>query len=235
MTEFVSYCPRCDATRSTHDAFASVVVQIKYNWQEWTEVSCICRTCHKMSVHLVSRANAGPEVAKYFGPLGAINLLQNYAGSLNDIVKFERFISLRDNFGDQPPEHLPPAIGKVVTEGNIALANKCFNAAAAMYRLALDLATKGLLPAEGGPNAATRRNLGLRLRWLFDEQFVPGDLRPLAECVQQDGNDGAHDGNLTKEDAEDLHDFSVELLRRLYTEPERIRLAQLRREGRRSS
>lgn len=234
MAEFVSDCPRCDAARSTHDVFSSVVVGKKYDWQQWTEISCICRTCHKMSVHLVSRRGADREFGGFFGSMGTMNSLLTYAGSLNDIVKFERHITLRDKLGEQPPDHLPISIRQVVTEGNIALANDCFNAAAAMYRLALDLATKSLLPVEGGPNAATRRNLGLRLPWLFDERFLPGDLRPLAECVQQDGNDGAHDGNLTKEEAEDLHDFNVELLRRLFTEPERLRLAEERRNERRS-
>jgi hypothetical protein len=51
--------------------------------------------------------------------------------------------------------------------------------------------------------------------------------------VREDGNDGAHDGTLGKEDAEDLLDFTTALLERIYTEPERLRLAQERREKRR--
>ena len=79
----------------------------------------------------------------------------------------------------------------VVEEANSCLASQCFNAAGAMYRLALDLATKDLLPDEGEPNAKTRRSLGLRVPWLFDNGKIPADLKSLAECLQQDGNDGA--------------------------------------------
>jgi hypothetical protein len=52
-------------------------------------------------------------------------------------------------------------------------------------------------------------------------------------CIKEDGNDGAHEGTLKKEDAEDILDFTVALLSRLYTEPERLRLAKLRRDKRR--
>jgi hypothetical protein len=38
---------------------------------------------------------------------------------------------------------------------------------------------------------------------------------------------------LNKADAEDLLDFTVALLERLYTEPERLKLAKARREERR--
>jgi len=92
-----------------------------------------------------------------------------------------------------------------------------------------------MLPAEDVPglNGKTRRDLGLRLPWLFDNGKLPGDLRELSTCVHQDGNDGAHQGTLTKEDAEDLLDFTLGLLERIFTEPERLRLAQERRDKRR--
>jgi hypothetical protein len=40
-------------------------------------------------------------------------------------------------------------------------------------------------------------------------------------------------GALGKEDAEDLLDFTVALLERMFTEPERLKLAELRRQERR--
>ncbi len=87
----------------------------------------------------------------------------------------------------------------------------------------------------GGLNRATRRNLGLRLPWLFDNGSLPEGLRQLSTCVKEDGNDGAHAGTLTTKDAEDLLDFTTVLLERLYTEPERLRLAVERRLQRRNS
>lgn len=104
-----------------------------------------------------------------------------------------------------------------------------------MFRLCIDLATRRLLPAEDAPepNKSIRRYLGLRLPWLFDKKQLPEELRELSTCIQQDGNDGAHAGTLTMEDAEDLRDFAFALLERLYTEPAKLQIAKKRRDKRR--
>lgn len=112
-----------------------------------------------------------------------------------------------------------------------------WNAAAAMLRLAIDLATKPLLPEEFTPglNRRTRRDLAPRLDWLFDNGKLPQQLRQLSDCIREDGNDGAHDGTLGQKDAEELMDFAEAMFERLYTEPERLRLAVERRKKRRVS
>jgi len=65
-------------------------------------------------------------------------------------------------------------------------------------------------------------------------QILPDALRDLSSCIKDDGNDGAHRGTLSKDDAEDLLDFTFALLERIYTEPEKLRVAQVRRKKRRS-
>ncbi|MBQ0804310.1 MAG: DUF4145 domain-containing protein [Sulfitobacter sp.] len=162
------------------------------------------------------------------------NKIINEELSLTDVLEFERVITSLDRSTNSPPEYLPDDIELIMREGNKCLSAQCWNASAAMYRLALDMATKSILPVDGEPNAKVRRSLGLRLEWLFDTGRLPNDLKPLAECVQQDGNDGAHDGTLSELDAADLHDFSFELLRRMFTEPERIAIAERRRAERRN-
>jgi hypothetical protein len=109
-----------------------------------------------------------------------------------------------------------------------------------MFRLCLDLATKDLLPDESDtsidqPNRKQRRDLGLRVPWLITNGFLPEALGDLAGVVKEDGNDGAHAGNIGREDAEDLLDFTHVLLERLYTEPARIALAAARRVERRQT
>lgn len=113
----------------------------------------------------------------------------------------------------------------------------CYNAAGTMFRLCVDITSRSKLP-EGdadGLNTRVRRDLGLRLPWLFDNRYLPEDLRDLSTCIKEDGNDGAHRGTLTKEDALDLLDFTEALLKRVYTEPERLRLAKERRDARRAA
>ena len=113
----------------------------------------------------------------------------------------------------------------------------CFNAAGTMFRLCIDLSTRAMLPAEEveGLNPKVRRDLGLRLPWLFDNRILPDPLRELSSCVKDDGNDGAHEGTLKKEDADDLLDFTYALLEPIYTEPKRLQLAKERRLARRES
>jgi Domain of unknown function (DUF4145) len=86
---------------------------------------------------------------------------------------------------------------------------------------------------ENGLNAAIRRSLGLRLQWLLNNGLLPESLRELSSCIKEDGNDGAHAGTLKREDAQDLLEFTTLLLERLYTEPERLRLAKEPRDTRR--
>ena len=231
MAEFVSDCPRCGAEKITFDCYGAAWHSVTYSWKNYVEIFVVCRRCHRPSIQLVAQKVSDAEASKI---CTTPNELARLSVSLNDIVSFERVITLRDNHNYVVPEHLPAGVGAIVEEGNSCLASQCFNAAGAMYRLALDLSTKKLLLVEGeGPPAKARWSLGFRMEWLFDNGKIPSDLRSLATCLQQDGNDGAHEGTLTKADAEDLQDFCFELLRRLFTQPEKLRLADIRRVERR--
>jgi hypothetical protein len=107
-----------------------------------------------------------------------------------------------------------------------------------MFRLCVDLVTRPLLPdpsntAVAQPSSKQRRDLGLRLPWLFDNRLLDVSLKELAKCIREDGNDGAHAGNLSREDTEDIMDFTTTLLERLVTEPKRLAQAEVRRNARR--
>ena len=144
---------------------------------------------------------------------------------------------MKDIAAAQPPEHLPENVKNIFLEGAKCLAINCNNAAGTMFRLCIDTITRGMLP-EGdtdGLNARIRRDLGLRLPWMLDHKVLPESLRELSACVREDGNDGTHAGTLKAEDAQDLLDFTNLLLERIYTEPERLRLAKVRREKRRDA
>ena len=213
---------------------AQVFRYTKYKWQKHFEVFAICKNCLKPSVFLLSEKNIDRN-----SPFDKENGLVQFSDSLNNAFNIEGFISLKDYISVKIPEHLPPAIARPFREGASCFAIGCSNAAATMFRLCVDLVTRSLLPNEGDasvtqPNAKQRRDLGLRLQWLFDQELLPNSLRDLAKCIHQDGNDGAHAGNLTQEDAEDMQDFTRILLERLVTEPKNLELAEARRAERRS-
>lgn len=231
MPELVADCPRCRAKKHTFDVGAMLPTKVEHRWQHWYEAFCVCRNCNRSTIFVLAE-DTGHDIHMFDdkSPMKVI-------ASLNNFFRVEGFISYKDTGAVAPPDHVPDPIAKVFNEGAVSLAVQCWNAAGCMFRSCLDLATRPLLPHEetSGLNGRTRRDLGLRLPWLFDNGLLPADLRPLSDCVREDGNDGAHQGTLTKEDAADLLDFTTALLERICTEPARLAEAKKRRDARRSA
>ena len=234
MSLLVTDCPRCGTKSITFDVLSQHPgAPVPQGWNQF-EIFCICRACKHSTTFILSLGNDAI-VARHLSQSAG---LVNYANTLNDHVKIVRFVSLRDNVSVKAPEHVEGELKNAFDEGSACLSIECYNAAATMFRLCVDLATQPLLPdsadtTKSQPNSKQRRNLGLRLPWLFENRLVPSDLRELAHCIKEEGNDGAHAGTLTKEDAEDLLDFTVALLERLVTEPKKLKLAEARRQARR--
>ena len=213
----------------TFDVSAATIYRIEYGWQQWYEAFGTCRHCRRTTIFVLSENTNGDY--KHVHNIGLLKI----EGALNAYVDIKGHISLKDSVSNEPPEFLPKEIDSVFREGATCFAVGCYNAAGTMFRLCVDLSTKSMLPSEDKPglNSKVRRDLGLRIPWLFQSGYLPETLRDLSSCIKEDGNDGAHAGTLTEADASDLLDFSVALLERLYTEPERLRLAKVRRDARR--
>ncbi len=229
MSELVSDCPRCGSKQITFDLTQEHFFYIEYQWQYWFEAFCICRHCKRATIFVLSQnTDANHETVHKQG-------LLKLGTSVNNFMNIDGFISIKDTVTIQPPEHLSEDIEAAFKEGAACISIECYNAAGTMFRLCIDLATQPKLPKENvdGLNARIRRNLGLRLPWLFDHDLLPSSLRELSSCVKEGGDDGAHVGDLTKNDAENLIDFTIAILERLYTEPERLRMAKERRDSRR--
>jgi len=213
----------------TFDLTQENFIGTQYNWQNWYEAFCVCRHCKEATIFVLSQdIDSNHEIVYKNGLLKLTDAVNNY-------MNIEHYINIKDMATTKPPEHLPENIEAVFREGAACMAIECFNAAGTMFRLCIDLATKSKLP-EGdvnGLNANIRRNLGLRLPWLFDNNLLPNDLRELSSCVRDDGNDGAHVGSLSEDDADDILDFTCAILERIYTEPERLKIAKSRRDARR--
>ena len=230
MSEIVDDCPRCHAKRVTMDVGYYHRTGSSHAGQHVGELHVVCRGCGGGAILKVEQAEAGFRADESM-EAG----LHNLHGNVGYLVHVTGYVSVRDEIVCDPPEHLPMAIEAAFREGVGCLSVGCFNASAAMFRLCVDQATISLLPAEdlGGLNARIRRSLGLRLDWLFKNKLLPEALHDLSSVVKDYGNDGAHAGSISKLEAEDLLDFTTVLLERLYTEPEKIKLAKRRREARR--
>lgn len=240
MPILVADCPRCGASEMTFDVTAHVFLQQFHGWVNHHEVFSICRSCKLPTIFRISLNVRGREHERQMSEAitRTPDTLMNVTGALNRLFTVDRHVALQDNVKITPPEHLPKEIEDAFREGAACFSIECFNAAATMFRLCLDHASRPLLPDPNDtsiaqPNARQRHQLGARLGWLFDNGRIPQELRELAECLREDGNDGAHVGSLSKEDAADLLDFAVAFLERLITEPKKIELARNRRVERR--
>ena len=233
VSTIVYDCPRCGASKITFDVFGQTYRSTRHNWQNWYEVFCVCRSCQGSTVLVIGLAQYDQREHLY-----KANGIVSYQGDLTKIFEIDGYISLKDRHSISLPDHLPTEILSAFKEGASCFGIGCFNAASTMFRLCLDLATKPLLPSiedveASKPNEKQRRDLGLRLRWLLDNNLLPQDLAELAKCIREDANDGAHAGSLSREDAEDIVDFTRALLERLITEPAKLKLAEERRAARR--
>lgn len=240
MPVLTADCPRCGSKRMTFDVEAANGrgVDRQVDWISIWEVFSVCRECRRATPFVLRLAKY--DARNLFSPNSGTGPFHKFEGSLNTLFKVMGHVTLKDERRIDPPDHLPEDLERVFSEGAACLAIGAVNAAATMFRLCVDLATEPLLPkvVEGEqvtPERRTRRDLGLRLPWLFDNGLLPKELSELASAIKEDGNDGAHRASLSEADAEDILDFTVALLERLITEPVRLAEATERRAKRRQA
>jgi len=236
MSELVANCPRCGTSHVTFDVRGHVYFKTEYGWKHRFEVFAVCRRCLRGTIFIIALHDSRTTFERDTD-------LTKGDFVLNHFFSVEDHVSLRHSVSRVPPDHLPQNMLLAFSEGATCLALGCYNAAACMFRLCVDLATKPLLPdpedkSVAQPNAKQRRDLGSRLPWLFEHKLLPADLHDLANCIKEDGNEGAHVGSIGEDDAEDLIDFADALLDRLITQPARIeakKTAQAERRTERST
>lgn len=217
----------------TFDIRAASHVGTRYEWQHWFEAFVICRRCNGGSILLLSLREYDYK-QRVLDP----SWLTKDDSDVCNAFRAERFVGVADITAKPAPEHLPEPIKSRFEEGARCLAIGAHNAAGAMFRLCLDLATKTMLPAADDPNQPNQRQrdrLADRVDWLVGNGRIAADLADLAREVRLDGNDGAHDGTLTENEAEDLYDFAFALLGRLFTDPARLAENAARRAQRRAA
>lgn len=202
--------------------------------QLW-EIFAVCRKCGKGSV---LKVRPSPSFAGTLATMGSF-APHTLNGNLDPYVSIIGGLDSSDFAPLGVPEHMPPIVHNAYLEAVTNIRIGCPNAAAAMFRLAMDLATKEkveAIPAEDPqPNSEEKRVLAKRVEWLFEQKLLPSVLKPLAKALRENANDGAHDGTLTMHDANDLYDFSEALMYEIYTVPGQIVAINQRRAARRGS
>ena len=161
MSLLVADCPRCGANKITFDVLAQVPRGVESGWKPSFELFCLCRSCHVPTDFLVSLDSAPARLSDRFETTDA---LVKWPTALNNHFKIERFISLRDHAKQAPPDFVEGDVARAFEEGAACLSIACYNAAATMFRLCIDLVTRQYLPPDSSydtnpkPNEKQRRD-----------------------------------------------------------------------------
>jgi len=124
------------------------------------------------------------------------------------------------------PPHTPPLVRKRFLEGEDSFKRRNWNAAVAMYRSALDIATKGM---DGVPQG---KSFFERLIWLHDQHRITPDIKAWADHVRVDGNAALHDPEeFTGDDAKALRFFTEMFLRYVFELPGEVAEFRAKAEG----
>jgi hypothetical protein len=210
-------CPRCAAQRTTFDIMRTNLIGANQY-----DAFSVCRHCGAATILILGlRNDAHPHTFDHEPP-------ELCDDSLNQYLQVRGLVTVKDLARHSPPDYVPDNIASAFKEAVTCLSVECWNAAGAMFRLCVDLAIKPKLP-QNAPPSLIKAPLGPQLDWLFKNGVFPEEVEPPSSCIKDDGNDGVHAGILKREDAEDLLDFTTQLLERMFTTPERLKLAEKRR------
>ena len=207
MAFIVRDCVRC-GTRSVQHAVTGSTLSGASNW----ELFCVCFKCTRASIYeftyggkTVPHALDGLLGDQRYGflPAGAVRIATTPL---------------------ELSEYIPGRIANLFREANECRQMTWYEAAGAMYRKTVDVATKHIYStdhrlAEKKPADALR----VRIKSLGEMKILEADIVELADVAALDGNDATHDVDpYTADEAEALEDLTMDLLDRLFVRPARL-------------
>ncbi|PJL13327.1 hypothetical protein B9Y72_11330 [Stenotrophomonas maltophilia] len=150
----------------------------------------------------------------------AVDWLSHESGPLEDAMEsnYARIISIYPApERTDAPKHTSSVVRRAYEQGIDNAKRKNMDAAAAMYRKALDVATRELDAALAG------KNLAPRIDALHKSGRLTDDLKEWAHLIRLDGNHGAHDDDeLSMEEISQLASFTELFLTYTFTLPAQV-------------
>ncbi|GAC1040864.1 DUF4145 domain-containing protein [Rhizobium sp. No.120] len=176
-------------------------------------VMVVCSRCEKPSLFVVDYKGTATwqGVANSLQQAMVAPLTNNLSATEHQISRFKVNVA-----GSPFPDHLPDDVLKAFqqAETNFDLENH-EEAAATMYRRALERALKFSHPALTGTLAA-------KIKTLVSNGELPRSLGDWADEIRLIGNDGAHDDGVTREELKAARMFCDSFLRYLITLPTEV-------------
>ncbi|MDA5631099.1 MULTISPECIES: DUF4145 domain-containing protein [Agrobacterium] len=154
---------------------------------------------------------------------GTGNKPSAYGGELPDLCVGKSAVRIATT-ALELSEYIPERIASLFREANECRQMTWYEAAGAMYRKTLDVASKHIYThderlAKKQPAQALRP----RIKALGEMGILEKDIVELADVAALDGNDATHEVDpYTKDEAEALEDLTLDLLDRLFVRPAKI-------------
>lgn len=206
----VHTCPHCGTERAGFTLVGESGVPSK---QYWFHAFFHCNTCFGPVIVVANNRITGRAPSQEHG----------------DIAKHEAFSQVTvfpKTDAPKAPEHAPEASSRAFVQAEDALKRMHWEAAGAMDRRALEIATKEIEPAYA--------KLGLyqRIEKLSEEGLLTTSLKEWAHDLRLVGNDAAHEiEGITQDEAIQAHMLARFILIYLYTLPIQVEEARKAREN----
>lgn len=208
MPYLIRACVRC----GVNSIQQKMVGASRLGYDKW-EVAAACNDCSKISVYYLEMSNGQLKPADF----GDGNLDSSTTRIGRQPVRIATTAAILS-------EYIPDRIAGLFREANECRQMAWYEAAGAMCRKTLDVATKHIYAHDerlAGKEPALA--LRVRIKSMGDMKILEQDIVELADVAALDGNDATHDVDpYTQEEAEALEDLTFDLLDRLFVRPAKI-------------
>ena len=203
-------CPHCDTRLAGFTLVGeSKVPGKKEEWHAFLR----CNVCHgPLAVTLLNAAYT--------------TKLADQSGNLASGKNFSRlrFFPLRQP--SSAPAHIPESVSRAFIQAEDAIKRQHWEAAGAMDRRALEIATKEMAPEHAG------LSLYARIEKLAKAGKLTESLKDWAHDLRLFGNDALHEiEGVSRNEATQAHELTRFTLTYLYTLPKQVELARVEREN----
>ncbi len=216
MAVFITKCPHCSADQMTFPIFG-VSLELESTFRN--KATSVCGNCGLCGRPVAAAINWRPVTQSRNGYDWYKVAVGHLTGAGTNLTDLGFYVS--ETWPKPPEVEVPPSLPDIVSRAfrqaeQNRLMPDCEEAAATMYRRALDLALKEAFPEERG-------TLDQKLRKLIADHRLPQAVGDWAHEVRLIGNDGAHDAaGVAESDLLDARAFIDTVLKYLFTLPAQI-------------
>lgn len=207
MAVFVIDCPHCGAKKSSFGAVASFPDPTSN--RTVFSVLGVCSSCHR-PVAFVVGSGTTHDPAQHPG-----NVLATPNFHLMNAYPAPPVIDI--------PESVPADVARAFEQAEKARHAGIWDAAAAMYRKAMELGLKDLSPG------IEAWKIEKRIDKMHAQGLITADIKDWAHELRLDGNDSVHEISVEKETVEQMMSFCRALFMYLYSLPGQVKAARARR------